>query len=333
MLVPNRHDSLEDYRYGFQGQEKDDEIKGEGNSLNFEFRMHDPRVGRFLSLDPLSKQYPHNSPYAFAENRVIDGIELEGLEFFDADDALLEIKHGLTQIKVENLSGPSKQALSEPRVDSKGVHSGIRDWKAAVILGTSISIQIEPIEAEQSSLESTSTKKALTGANPSDLRPLKKDRTPNKSYSTSKEIGGGLNPKGALTAARVMVGVEAVNFGLKKLHGYMISEDVKDVTIQHKTLYEKVLPAIKKALETEGQTYIAPHMINTSDLSQIANVILFGGDDFDSEIVEAGYRIYYELTEEGIIEKNKIDKATKKIDIDENKEAKTKIDKTAVSKS
>jgi len=81
MLVPNQHGSSDRYRYGFQGQEKDDEIKGEGNSLNYTFRMHDPRVGRFLSLDPLAKTYPWNSPYAFAENRVIDGIDLEGLEF------------------------------------------------------------------------------------------------------------------------------------------------------------------------------------------------------------------------------------------------------------
>jgi len=81
MQVPRRFDSLEDYRYGFQGQEKDDEVKGEGNSLNYTFRMHDARVGRFLSLDPLSKTYPWNSPYAFSENRVIDGLELEGLEY------------------------------------------------------------------------------------------------------------------------------------------------------------------------------------------------------------------------------------------------------------
>jgi RHS repeat-associated protein len=81
MLVPNRHDSLEDYRYGFQGQEKDDEIKGEGKSLNYTFRMHDPRVGRFFATDPLERSYPWNSPYAFSENRVLDGLELEGLEY------------------------------------------------------------------------------------------------------------------------------------------------------------------------------------------------------------------------------------------------------------
>ena len=81
MLVPRRNSS-DNYRYGFQGQEKDDEIKGDkGNSLNYTFRMHDPRVGRFFAVDPLASKYPHNSTYAFSENRVIDGVELEGLEF------------------------------------------------------------------------------------------------------------------------------------------------------------------------------------------------------------------------------------------------------------
>ena len=69
------------YRYSFQGQEHDDEVKGEGNSVNYKYRMHDPRVGRFFMIDPLSKDYPWNSPFAFSENRVIDGVELEGKEW------------------------------------------------------------------------------------------------------------------------------------------------------------------------------------------------------------------------------------------------------------
>jgi RHS repeat-associated protein len=80
MLVPNRYGSTNSYRYGFQGQEKDDEIKGEGNSLNYTFRMHDPRIGRFFVTDPLEKKYPFYSPYQFSGNRVIDMVELEGLE-------------------------------------------------------------------------------------------------------------------------------------------------------------------------------------------------------------------------------------------------------------
>jgi RHS repeat-associated protein len=71
----------EEYRYGFQGQEKDNEIKGSGNSLNYEYRMADTRLGRFFAVDPLAPKYPGNSVYAFSENRVIDGVELEGLEY------------------------------------------------------------------------------------------------------------------------------------------------------------------------------------------------------------------------------------------------------------
>ncbi len=74
-----------EFRFGFQGQETDDEMKGEGNSVNFEYRMHDSRLGRFFAIDPLASKYSYNSTYAFSENRVIDGVELEGKEFEKAN--------------------------------------------------------------------------------------------------------------------------------------------------------------------------------------------------------------------------------------------------------
>lgn len=70
----------EAYRYGFQGQERDDEMKGAWNSINYAYRMHDPRVGRFFAVDPLYFLFPYNSQYAFSENRLIDAYEIEGLE-------------------------------------------------------------------------------------------------------------------------------------------------------------------------------------------------------------------------------------------------------------
>ncbi len=71
---------VDDYRFGFNGQEKDDEIKGSGNSLNYKYRMQDVRIGRFLSVDPLAKSYPFYSPYHFAGNTPIWASDLEGLE-------------------------------------------------------------------------------------------------------------------------------------------------------------------------------------------------------------------------------------------------------------
>jgi RHS repeat-associated protein len=112
MLVPNRTGSSTAYRYGFQGQEKDDELKGEGNSLNFKYRMHDPRVGRFFSVDPLTKQYPWYSPYSFSGNRVIDMVELEGKEplpytfYLQIAEMYIKAKFGLYN-NVNSLMGPS----------------------------------------------------------------------------------------------------------------------------------------------------------------------------------------------------------------------------------
>lgn len=58
---------------------------GEGNAVSFKYRVHDARVGRFLSVDPLAADYPGNSSYAFAENRLTDGIEFEGAEWQPVD--------------------------------------------------------------------------------------------------------------------------------------------------------------------------------------------------------------------------------------------------------
>jgi RHS repeat-associated protein len=70
----------EKYRRGFNGMEKDDEIKNRGNSYDFGARMHDPRLGRFLSIDPLARKYPFFSPYIFAGNCPIRLIDVNGEE-------------------------------------------------------------------------------------------------------------------------------------------------------------------------------------------------------------------------------------------------------------
>jgi RHS repeat-associated protein len=98
------------YRFGFNGQEKVNEIAGVGNHLDFTFRGYDSRVGRFNSVDPLAADYPWNSTYAFAENRVIDGIDLEGAEWYRAVKKWL---YGNTIIGlIDNTSTTIKAAAS-----------------------------------------------------------------------------------------------------------------------------------------------------------------------------------------------------------------------------
>ncbi len=64
------------YRFGFNGQEKEPEL---GDYYAFEYRIHDARLGRFLSVDPLAPEYPMLSPYCFAGNSPIKLIDVFGL--------------------------------------------------------------------------------------------------------------------------------------------------------------------------------------------------------------------------------------------------------------
>lgn len=76
---------IDSYSYGFNGQETDDEWLW--GAVSFEYRVHDPRLGRFLSVDPLYHKYPELTPYQFASNNPIWLVEIEGLEGGTATDA------------------------------------------------------------------------------------------------------------------------------------------------------------------------------------------------------------------------------------------------------
>jgi RHS repeat-associated protein len=98
-LMPGRSYNSKEYRYGYNGKEKDDEIKGEGNSLDYGARIYDPRIARWLSLDPLMSKYPGWSPYGYVRNSPISRIDPDGRTDFTAT-LISSKKVGNTVIKV-----------------------------------------------------------------------------------------------------------------------------------------------------------------------------------------------------------------------------------------
>jgi RHS repeat-associated protein len=87
MTMPGRSYNSPDYKYGFNGKEKDVEGMGGGESTyDYGFRIYNPAIGRFLSVDPLANIYVYNSPYAYAENSPVAFIDLDGLEKTKAID-------------------------------------------------------------------------------------------------------------------------------------------------------------------------------------------------------------------------------------------------------
>ena len=81
--------------YSFQGQEHDNEVKGEGNSYDFGARMYDSRIARWLIVDPLSSKYPSESCYSFTANSPMFLMERDGKDY------ILVVDHNSKTITVK----------------------------------------------------------------------------------------------------------------------------------------------------------------------------------------------------------------------------------------
>lgn len=53
---------------------------GESTVYDYGFRVYDPAIARFLSVDPLASDYPWYTPYQFAGNKPVTYVDLDGLE-------------------------------------------------------------------------------------------------------------------------------------------------------------------------------------------------------------------------------------------------------------
>ena len=82
LLVGRNWEGGSEYRYGFNGQEKEVDVYGNETVIDFGARFYDSRLGRWLSVDPLSGRHPEISPYATCNNNPILYIDSDGKDFY-----------------------------------------------------------------------------------------------------------------------------------------------------------------------------------------------------------------------------------------------------------
>lgn len=92
------------YRYGFNGKENDKDISEGGQ--DYGERIYDGRIGKFLSVDPLTIKYPWYTPYQFAGNTPIQAIDLDGLE------PSFHIPNGIYKAATKTVVRKSKEVIS-----------------------------------------------------------------------------------------------------------------------------------------------------------------------------------------------------------------------------
>lgn len=85
------------YRFGFNGKEDDSEVEGQ---QDYGMRIYN-KLGRFKSVDPLMHKYPYLTPYQFASNSPISGVDLDGLEYYSNFNYTKDLRTGKTTLQVE----------------------------------------------------------------------------------------------------------------------------------------------------------------------------------------------------------------------------------------
>jgi len=114
MPIANRTQSL-NYRFGFNGKENDNEVNGNGRFQDYGFRSYMTDIARFASSDPLRDKYPSWTTYAFAMNRVIDGVDLDGLEWKETIEPIFYVsglEYEPSQEKVDNMAKTAFKGLA-----------------------------------------------------------------------------------------------------------------------------------------------------------------------------------------------------------------------------
>jgi len=113
-------------------------VKGVGDQIDYGMRVYDPRAGRFLSVDPLTKQYPDLTPYQYASNTPIWAIDLDGAEGMIAmpDERTAKIntvaaqaikefvveKHAAGMLNVRIAESARLTAIRQGRPDGDGIN-------------------------------------------------------------------------------------------------------------------------------------------------------------------------------------------------------------------
>ncbi len=285
--------SLAFCRFGFNGQEKDNEVKGIGNSFSFKYRIYDSRLGKFLSVDPLSKEYPWNSSYAFAENCPISGIDLEGAEYLNKDEARVEFSRGVLKIKVENMNFITRKSWNNANNDPKNWKKG--EMGISRTIGT---IDWSNFTQEVKPVPTVRPYPNVTNPNHSNSIPSKHVFTKSSNYTQRdkrvdpKLVGGGSPPK---AIGRGFIALAAVNYIGSKIPGW--ASWYEEIKIESHV--EKAKLAIENVNRGIAEGLVPKKYQNPKDLTSILNVVLQGEIPYNNlQLLAIGQEIYQKYSKE-----------------------------------
>ncbi len=141
--------SGEKYPYGFNGKYKDNEWAGKGNHYDYGARFYDPRIARWLSIDPLAADYQSKTPYNFGLNNPIFFLDHGGkkaIGFIGADgklyihatyNAVTQGKYSLKSYEMSNI----QNRVNDFYKGAVGMKVTLADGRSVTIGGVKIEVK------------------------------------------------------------------------------------------------------------------------------------------------------------------------------------------------
>ena len=114
--------------FGLNGKEKTNEIHNAmGTNVDFGDGMYDPRVGRWLSMDPMASKYPGSSPYLFGANSPIITVDPNG-----GENVVYLVLLNPNSTKLSKKEAGYIAALTNARLMSMGLNTRVQVFEGKV---------------------------------------------------------------------------------------------------------------------------------------------------------------------------------------------------------
>jgi RHS repeat-associated protein len=269
------------YRYGFNGKEQDKETTGT-STYDYGFRIYNPALGRFLSVDPLTKTYPALTPYQFASNNPVEGIDLDGLEYLSSKVARIQVVNGIVMLKVDNMTSVVKKALKAYNES----HASSFDANGNPTIGADFSVgkidiagtlpQFPSSDPEEDDAKPNHREDKTEVGKPKTQKGLTDKRYKDRSVTTA-------SPSGAKGFAYLQIAMMVIESGVN-LYMQNAQKNENALVSKHIGVFKLAAADVNYALK--NSTLIPKEFQTTQYISDIINVVL-SGESYVSKYDEA----------------------------------------------
>jgi RHS repeat-associated protein len=270
-------------RYKYVGKERDEET----GLYYYGARYYAAWLCRFVSVDPLQFKYPELTPFQYASNRPVTGIDLDGLEFYRKDETVIKLGISSINWNTDNISESLKRSISRPIYYKKAKYDSLQSNSVSldiVIKEFNVDRYLQAYHYEQSVTGYANKNSNTLSSTTYDSTPLTKNWVVDKRYNPQTSNNWWFNSgRGAKASALFTVVIQSIKLAEVLNNNEHISTDVTKAINQ----LDRMFQAIDLFEQAVNKEYIPQEISKSHDFKYFRKDVInyiFSGEVPDSGI-------------------------------------------------